>query len=286
MILKLLVRHSLLLVLAIVLGGLAGATLVRFAPGFDSDDAQLDAGRSAESIEALRVGHAQERQIVSYYGTYLKNLARGELGESHTFRRPVRELLSERVGATWDFVSIGLLAGCGFGLLFAVAALYSNALDNLCSLLSGVFLSVPAAIAAIAALVIEAPVWICLAAVIFPRVFRYTRDLLSEAAAAPHVLAARGRGVGPFGVMTRHILPTAMPQTMALLGIMVSTAMAADIPVEVLAGIPGIGQLAWQAASARDLPVLVSMTMLLGAIAILANALADLGAHAWRTSRA
>ncbi len=283
--LKLLVHHILLLVLAIVLGGLAGATLVRFAPGFDSDAAQLDATRSAESIEALRVGHAEERQILSYYGTYLKNLARGEFGQSHTFGRPVRELLSERVGVTWKFVSFGLLTGCGFGILAAIAALYSAVSDGFFSLASGVLLSVPAAIAAIAALVLDAPVWICLAAVIFPRVYRYTRDLFAEAAIAPHVMAARARGVGPLGVITRHILPSAMPQTMALLGIMVSTAMAADIPVEVLAGIPGIGQLAWQAASARDLPVLVTMTMLLGAIAIVANALADLGAQAWRTSR-
>lgn len=279
-----LVRHILLLALAIVLGGLAGATLVRFAPGFDSDAGQLDAVRSAESIEALRAGHAGERDVLSYYGSYLRNMAHGDFGESHTFCRPVLELLSERVGVTWEFVSFGLLAGAGIGLIFAVAALYSRVFDNLCSLLSGVFLSVPAAIAAIAALVLDAPVWICLAAVIFPRVYRYTRDILGEAVAAPHVMAAQARGVAPFGVMTRHILPPAMPQTIALLGIMVSTAMAADIPVEVLAGMPGIGQLAWQAASARDLPVLVTMTMLLGAIAILANALADLGAQAWRTS--
>ena len=286
MLLRLLVRHLLLLVLAIVLGGLAGATLVRFAPGFDSDAGQLDASRTVESIEALRAGHAEERQIVSYYGTYLKNLARGEFGESRTFRRPVRELLSERVWVTWEFVSFGLLAGCGFGLLSAVGALYSAVFDSFCSFLSGMFLSVPAAIAAIAALVLDAPVWICLAAVIFPRVYRYTRDLLAETSAAPHVMAARARGVAPGGVLWRHVLPLAMPQTMALLGITVSTAMAADIPVEVLAGIPGIGQLAWQAASGRDLPVLVTMTMLLGAVAILANALADLGAHAWRTTSA
>lgn len=284
MLVKVLVRHVLLLFLAVLLGGLAGATLVRFAPGFDSDAGQLDASRSAESIEALRAGHAEERQILRYYAGYLKNLVHGEFGESHTFRRPVRELISERIEVTVRFVSLGLLSGCGLGLLFAVAALYSKALDNFCSLLSTVFLSVPAAIAAIAALVLDAPVWICLATVIFPRVYRYTRDLLSEAAAAPHVLAARARGVGPFSVMTRHILPPALPQTMALLGIMVSTALAADIPVEVLAGISGIGQLAWQAAAARDLPVLVTMTMLLGGISILANALADLGAHAWRAT--
>jgi len=127
-------------------------------------------------------------------------------------------------------------------------------------------------------------VWICLAAVIFPRVFRYTRDLLAESVAAPHVLAARARGVRPGGVFLRHVLPMAMPQTLALLGIMVSTAMAADIPVEVLAGIPGIGQLAWMAASGRDLPVLVTMTMLLGLVAVVANALAELGAQRWRTA--
>ena len=285
MLLKLFIRHILLLVLAIVLGGFAGATLVRFAPGFDSDAGQLDATRSAGSIEALRTGHAEERQIVSYYGSYLRNLMRGEFGDSRTFRRPVRELLSERAGVTWEFVSLGLLTGCGFGLLAAVAAVYSAVLDGAFSLLSGLFLSIPAAIAAIAALVLDAPVWICLSAVIFPRVYRYTRDVLAEAASAPHVLAARARGVGVAGVMLRHILPAAMPQTMALLGITVSTAMAADIPVEVLAGIPGIGQLAWQAAGGRDLPVLVTMTMLLGAVAITANAFADLAAHAWRGAR-
>ena len=88
MFLKLLIRHIFLLLLAIVLSGLAGATLVRFAPGFDSDASQLDTSRSAESMEAMREGHAEERQILSYYGGYLKNLARGEFGESHTFRRP------------------------------------------------------------------------------------------------------------------------------------------------------------------------------------------------------
>ena len=286
MFLNLLVRHSLLLVLAIVLGGLAGAALVRYAPGFDSDESQLDATRSAGSFEALRAERAGERQIISYYAGYLWGLGHGEFGVSRTFHRPVRELLSERAGVTWEFVGFGLVAGCGFGFLAAIASVYSAILDGAFSLLSGVLLSLPAAIAAIAALVFDAPVWICLGAVIFPRVFRYTRDNLAEAASAPHVIAARARGSGPAALLLRHVLPSAMPQTMALLGITVSTAMAADIPVEVMSGIPGLGQLAWQAASARDLPVLVIMTMLLGAVAITANAIADLAAQVWRTAAA
>ena len=286
MFLKLLVRHLLLLVLAILLGGLAGAALVRYAPGFDSDASQLDPARGSGSFDALRAWRAGEHQVLSYFGGYLWNLAHGEFGDSRAFHRPVRDLLSERAGVTLEFVSLGLLAGCGFGLLAAMGAIYFTVLDGAFSLLSGILLSIPAAIAAIAALVLDAPLWICLAAVIFPRVFRYTRDLLAEAASAPHVIAARARGAGPATVMILHVLPSAMPQTMALLGITVSTAMAADIPVEVLSGMPGIGQLAWQAAGARDLPVLVVMTMLLGAVAITANALADLAAHAWRTASA
>ncbi len=282
MLLKRLVRHGLLLLLTMLLGGWAGAMLVRFAPGFDTDEAQMDATRSAASIEAMRTDHEAQRNVLVYYAIYLGRVAHGDFGESRTFRRPVRELLSERMGATWDLVRFGFLAGVGLGFLVAVGAVYSRVVDRVGTVLSSGLLCLPSAIGAVAALVLDGPVWLCISAVIFPRVFRYSRDLLVNAAEAPHVLAARARGVSVGGLFLRHLLPPAMPQTFALLGITVSTAMAADIPVEVLAGIPGIGQLAWQAANGRDLPVLITLTMLLGAVAIVANALADIGANGWR----
>jgi ABC-type dipeptide/oligopeptide/nickel transport system permease component len=56
----------------------------------------------------------------------------------------------------------------------------------------------------------------------------------------------------------------------------VTLAFGASIPVEALADSPGLGQLAWRAALGRDLPVLVMITLMLTAITVLANALADI----------
>jgi peptide/nickel transport system permease protein len=41
------------------------------------------------------------------------------------------------------------------------------------------------------------------------------------------------------------------------------TALSALVPVEVLFDVPGLGQLAWNAAMNRDLPVLLAVTLLM-----------------------
>jgi peptide/nickel transport system permease protein len=62
----------------------------------------------------------------------------------------------------------------------------------------------------------------------------------------------------------------------ALGGVSITLAFGASIPIEALADSPGLGQLAWQAALGRDLSVLVTITLLLTAITVVANVLADL----------
>jgi peptide/nickel transport system permease protein len=55
-----------------------------------------------------------------------------------------------------------------------------------------------------------------------------------------------------------------------------SLAIGAAIPIEALCGLAGVGQLAWQAALARDLPLLVNITVLVTLVTLLANTAADL----------
>jgi peptide/nickel transport system permease protein len=61
----------------------------------------------------------------------------------------------------------------------------------------------------------------------------------------------------------------------ALAGVTISIALGASIPVESLCGLPGIGQLAWQAALSRDLPLLVNLTVLVTLVTLMANSAAD-----------
>jgi peptide/nickel transport system permease protein len=92
---------------------------------------------------------------------------------------------------------------------------------------------------------------------------------------APHVLMARAKGLGGAAVLFRHVLPVLAPEMLALAGVSVSLAFSAAIPLESICDVPGVGQLAWQAALGRDLPVLVSLTLLLTLVTRAANAAAD-----------
>jgi peptide/nickel transport system permease protein len=114
-----------------------------------------------------------------------------------------------------------------------------------------------------------------LAAVLAPRIFRYVRNILAASARRPHVLAARARGTGNLTLLWRHVSIPAAPELLALTGISVSMAMGAVIPVETLCGSPGVGQLVWLSAMARDVPVLIHLTVLVAAATSGANLLSD-----------
>jgi peptide/nickel transport system permease protein len=119
------------------------------------------------------------------------------------------------------------------------------------------------------------PVSACVAAAVFPRIFRHTRNALVEARGKAHVLAAVARGTHPAAVALRHVVMPVAPRTVALAGVSVAAALGAAVPVEVLADVPGIGQLAWRAASGRDMPLMAGLTLLVTVVTLAANAAAD-----------
>jgi len=151
--------------------------------------------------------------------------------------------------------------------------------------LSGLFLSLPAAILGLGLVYAGGPASLAIALVVFPRVLQYARNILVQSAALPHVLAAHARGLQRTRVLLWHVLPNAAPLLFALAGISVSMAFGAAIPIEAICDYPGIGQLTWQAALSRDLPVLVNVTLLVTVITFAANSLSDLASSAFVRQR-
>jgi peptide/nickel transport system permease protein len=64
----------------------------------------------------------------------------------------------------------------------------------------------------------------------------------------------------------------------------VPRAFGAAIPIEALCDSPGLGQLAWQAALNRDLPLIVNVTLIVSLVMFAANWLADLTSRAFAGS--
>jgi len=277
---RLLAGRLLLFPLTILLGGMLGATLARLAPGIGSDERELDSQLSPASLQALRQSRAEQGDLPTFYKNYLAGLLHGDLGVSASLRRPVRELIAERLPVTLRGVGLGLAGGWLLGLCLAgPAALCRTAFFDLFgSALCGVFLCLPSALLALLLVLVGGPAPLAICFVVFPRVFRYTRNLLLETRDLPHVLMARAKGAGWSRILFRHVIPPAAPQLLALAGVSVAMALGAAIPVEVLCGLPGIGQLAWLAASARDLPLLVNLTALAMAATLTANFVSDFAA--------
>ena len=261
----------------VLLGGLLSATLVRLAPGFDADVHELDPSLNAESVRALRESRAGEHNILSFYASYLRGALHGDLGTSHALGQPVQTLLRERWPVTVRVAGIGLLLAwlLASSLAFTACLWRRPAYEILGITVSGAFLCIPAAVLALLSVILNAPGYLAIALIVFPKIYRYSRNLLAKSYALPHITAARARGLSEIRILACHVLPVAGPQMIALAGITVSIALGACIPVEALCGLPGVGQLAWQAALSRDLPLLVNLTVLVTLVTLLANSGAD-----------
>jgi peptide/nickel transport system permease protein len=283
--LSLAIRRMCALPFLFLLAGFCGATLLRFAPGFDVDERELDARRSAESVAQLRQSRDGERNIFAYYGRFLSGAVTGDLGVSRGLERPVAELLRQRLPVTVRLVVFGMLSAWIAGLGCALAAaLWPGGIvfDLAGTVASSVLLSLPAALIGILFLYWRGPLPMALGLLLFPRIFTYTRNLLQSAQAMPHVLQAQARGVGRTAILFRHVVPVALPQLGSLAAVSVSLALGAAIPLEVLCDQPGIGQLAWKAALGRDLPLLVGLTLFMALVVMSVNTVSDIANAAFR----
>lgn len=277
-------RHGIALVATVLLGGLLSATLVRLAPGSDVDEQQLDPRLNAESVRVLRETRLEQRNILVFYFRSLQRAVHGDLGTSLSLGQPVSRLLRERAPLTLRLVGIGLLLSWAAALALALSAawLRVSAYDALTTIISGTFLCIPAAVLALLSVLWNVPGALAIALIVFPRVYRYTRNLLAKAHCLPHIITARAKGLTELRILFWHVVPVVGPQLLAVAGVSVSIAVGAAIPVEALCGLAGIGQLAWQAALARDLPLLMNLTILVTLVTLLANSGADVIGHMLR----
>ena len=273
--------HALALFATVLVGGMLAATLIRLAPGFDTDERELDPHLSAESVQTLRASRGQDHNIFRFYLSYLSRAAHGDLGTSLALGQPVRTLLRDRAPVTLRLLALALGMAWAAALAISISAawLRISAYDVAGTFLSGTLLCLPAAVLALLSVLWNVPGALAVALIVFPRIYRYSRNLLAKSYSLPHIVTARAKGLGEARILFWHVIPNVAPQLLAVAGVSVSMAVGAAIPVEALCGLAGVGQLAWQAALARDLPLLVNLTILVTLVTLLANSGADVIGH-------
>lgn len=262
----------------ILIAGFLGATLVRVAPGFGYDPTTFDPRLSDESRAALRAQQDGNKNVITFYGRYLSALARGDWGRSISLNQPVRDLVRERLPVSLKTMGSAILLGWLLAIAIAGTVQMTGwgAVRIVSFVGNSTLLSAPAAVLALLCLLLQWPPLFAISAIVFAYLFTYMSAIFRDHLFRPHVLSARARGAHSIRIFVVHVFSSAAPELLALLGLSVATAFAAILPIEVLTDTPGIGQLAWQAALGRDLPLIVTLTLVVTTFTVAATVFADI----------
>lgn len=210
-----------------------------------------------------------------------------EFGVSLAHGVPVTGLIAPRLLGTAAVAVPALVMGWCAGLALALwAAMRPSArLTRALEAVAATAQMVPDVIAM--SLLLWALVWlggpvssaglpiIALTLSIAPTVFLHASSAIGEALAEPFVRIARQAGAGERKLWLRYIMPAAANPLISLLGVSIAGTTGSSMVAEAIAGWPGLGPLFIEAVQSRDYPVVQAVVLLLGAMLIFSNLVAD-----------
>jgi peptide/nickel transport system permease protein len=275
-----------------------------FAGPADAARALSGARAQAASVEMLRQRLGLDRPVHEQYIAYLGGLVRGDLGESYYFKRPVADALRERFPATAQLaLTIFVLAvalGIPLGVVSAVRR--GGALDRALMVSGLVAISIPSFLFGLLLLYAFAfrlklfpvggygsPAHVVLPAltVALPWAAWYgivLRSNMLDTVSLDYARTAAAKGLGPWIIAWRHLLPNALLSVVTMLGMDLAVLLTGLALVEYIFGWPGIGWQALQAAQRFDVPMVMG-SVLFGSLLIdLANLIVDL-VYGWLDPR-
>jgi peptide/nickel transport system permease protein len=109
-----------------------------------------------------------------------------------------------------------------------------------------------------------------------PVLLRSLRASLIDILSAEFVEAARARGLSENRVLYKHVLRNSLIAMVTVLGVNVGFLISGAVVIETVFSIPGLGSLMVASVIARDYPVVVALTLVLGVAVLAANLLVDL----------
>jgi peptide/nickel transport system permease protein len=263
-----------LIVVLLVVGG--STFLIRFAPGYLSDAREMDARYANAARIKLSAEAARTNSLQQMISNEIRGWMRGNLGVSRQYEVPVTELILARLAVTGRLLVRSILLAWAIALAAALVSSAGRSTSLLWQAPAALLLAIPTAAMATFCLLADGggPVLV-MTLLLAARDFKFLHEVLKRRWREPHLLQARATGISTLRLIKTHILPNVAPQLAALATLSIVTALSALVPVEVIFSVPGLGQLAWNAAMNRDLPVLLAVMMMMAIAVTLAGMLSD-----------
>jgi peptide/nickel transport system permease protein len=104
---------------------------------------------------------------------------------------------------------------------------------------------------------------------------RILRSSIETSLRAEHVRTARSKGLGETAVLERHVLRNSLGPALSMSGLQLGGMFAGVVVIEQVFSWPGIGLYLGQSIANADFPAIAGVTLLLGSIYIVVNAVVD-----------
>ncbi|GAB1576090.1 ABC transporter permease [Bordetella petrii] len=276
--------------------------MLRLTPG---DPAAILAGDDATGaqLEAIRQSMGLDQPILTQFGVWMGQLARGDLGVSLLSGKPVLDLIGNRVGPTLALalatIVVTVIVAVPMGIV--AARKRGKLLDRLVMTLSVFGFSVPTFVIGYLLIYLLAlklgwfPVqgykpaaggfWpfahrlvlptLALSGIYIALVARITRSSIIEVMGEDFIRTARAKGARERAILLRHALRNAAVPIVTIIGIGVASLITGVVVTESVFNLPGLGRLVVEAVLARDYPVIQGLILLFSFTYILINLVVD-----------
>ncbi|GAA3530989.1 ABC transporter permease [Nonomuraea rosea] len=286
---------------------LPGDPVRNMAQGRNMTPAQLN-------LERHRLG--LDKSLIEQFFDFVGKAVRLDLGTSYEYKRPVLDLIGERLGPTLLLAGTGLVIAVSLGIWQGTRAGWRNGsrFDRFSTGASLVLWSVPTFWLGLLMMMVfgvgigpipgifpfrgiesvDAPdgfayildvashmVLPCLTlvAVVYAQYLLVMRSSLLEEVSQDYITVARAKGLRDDEVRRRHAVPNALLPTVTLVFMRIGFVVGGAVTVETIFTWPGLGQLFYEAVRVPDFTLMQGTFLLITVAVIVMNTLADVVYH-------
>jgi peptide/nickel transport system permease protein len=294
-------RRLLIFAALLVVISFAVFSLLYIAPGSVVNVLLPPGERTPAAVRLITHEYHLDKPFLTQYWLWARQAARFHFGDSTLSTLPVTDVIKPRLRTSlflgvYAFV---LTLALGVGLGIAAALRRRTTADRGIVGVAIVALSTPVFVSGVFLLYVFAIVvhwfpafgtgsgfwdeaWhltlpaVSLALVASAYVLKHTRAAMIGVLDQDYVTFARARGLSARRVVFVYALRNALIPVVTISGLILAFLITGAVIVEVTFSLSGIGQLLVQAASAKDLPTIQGVAMVIAVVIMLANLLADL----------
>lgn len=253
-------------------------------------------GIGSDALDELRHSYGLDRPFLVQFGTYLADVARGDLGVSVRSSQSVLTEVTSRFPATLTLAGSAMLVAIVIGMFFGVlAAVYrGTVVDHVAVVVALLGVSVPVFWSGLVMMLVFSLYlgWLpasgygswrhllmpALAVGFSSAAFiaRITRASLIEALRQDYVRTARSKGLAPSVVRLKHALRNALLPVVTVVGLQFGGLLGGAVLTETVFAWPGVGRMLVDGIRSRDMPLVQGTVLFIAVVFIIVNLVVDL----------